>query len=271
MKALCLLPELLTGEATSLRTPPSLPPRLSGQRGRLPGPCGSPGVQTGQGQPPATTATTPASILTQLQLRGGPSSSYRRHFHFLKLIFIETLPDVSAVTPPSPMDQVGKMRGQPYGGPNPYSQPQQQGPPTGPGPQQGGSYPGQGYGPPGPQRYPMGMQSRTPGAMGGMQYGQQMSAYGQQGPGGYSQQSQGYYSQHGPPSHPGQQQPPYPGQPQGSSGPPYAQQGLPSQPPGQHGQPGAPYPQSQGPHGPPPGQPPYVPPQQQQQPQQQGP
>uniref|UniRef100_A0A672GK98 AT-rich interactive domain-containing protein 1A-like n=1 Tax=Salarias fasciatus TaxID=181472 RepID=A0A672GK98_SALFA len=76
--------------------------------------------------------------------------------------------------PPSPMDQVGKMRGQPYGGPNPYSQ-QQQGPPSGPGPQQGGSYPGQGYGPPGPQRYPMGMQSRTPGAMGSMQYGQSSS------------------------------------------------------------------------------------------------
>ena len=77
------------------------------------------------------------------------------------------------VQPPSPMDQVGKMRGQPYGGPNPYSQ-QQQGPPTGPGPQQGGSYPGQAYGPPGPQRYPMGMQSRTPGTMAGMQYGQQV-------------------------------------------------------------------------------------------------
>lgn len=76
--------------------------------------------------------------------------------------------------PPSPMDQVGKMRGQPYGGPNPYSQQQQQGPPSGPGPQQGGSYPGQGYGPPGPQRYPMGMQSRTPGGMGSMQYGQQV-------------------------------------------------------------------------------------------------
>lgn len=72
------------------------------------------------------------------------------------------------------MDQVGKMRGQPYGGPNPYSQ-QQQGPPTGPGPQQGGSYPGQGYGPPGPQRYPIGMQNRTPGGMGSMQYGQQVS------------------------------------------------------------------------------------------------
>lgn len=71
------------------------------------------------------------------------------------------------------MDQVGKMRAQPYG----YSQQQQQqqGPPSGPGPQQGGSYPGQGYGPPGPQRYPMGMQGRTPGGMGGMQYGQQVS------------------------------------------------------------------------------------------------
>uniref|UniRef100_A0A8C9XIP4 AT-rich interaction domain 1A n=1 Tax=Sander lucioperca TaxID=283035 RepID=A0A8C9XIP4_SANLU len=185
--------------------------------------------------------------------------------------------------PPSPMDQVGKMRGQPYVGPNPYSQ-QQQGPPTGPVPQQGGSYPGQGYGPPGPQRYPMGMQqNRTPGAMGGIQYGQQMSAYGQQGPGGYSQQSQGYYGQHGAPPHSGQQQqqqqqPPYTGQPQGSSGSPYPQQGHASQPSGQHGQPGPPYQQSQGPHGPPPGQPPYsqppqsqpgqppyVPPQQQQQ------
>uniref|UniRef100_A0A3P9PJU6 AT-rich interaction domain 1B n=1 Tax=Poecilia reticulata TaxID=8081 RepID=A0A3P9PJU6_POERE len=179
--------------------------------------------------------------------------------------------------PPSPMDQVGKMRSQPYGGPNPYSQ-HQQGPSSGPGPQQAGSYPAQSYGPPGPQRYPMGMQSRTPGTMGGMQYGQQMSAYGQQGPGGYSQQNQGYYSQHGPQPHPGQQQPPYSGQTQGSSTAPYSQQGHPSQPPGQHTQSGPPYQQSQGPHGPaagqpsysqPPqshsGQPPYVSPQQQQQ------
>uniref|UniRef100_A0A3Q4I1S4 AT-rich interactive domain 1Ab n=1 Tax=Neolamprologus brichardi TaxID=32507 RepID=A0A3Q4I1S4_NEOBR len=179
------------------------------------------------------------------------------------------------------MDQVGKMRSQPYGGPNPFSQ-QQQGPPTGPGPQQAGSYPGQGYGPPGPQRYPIGMQSRPPGTMSGMQYGQQMSAYGQQGPGGYGQQSQGYYGQHGPAPHPGQQQPPYSGQPQGTSGPSYPQQGHPSQTPGQHGQPGPPYQQSQGPHGPPqsqppysqpqqsqPGQPPYVSPQQQQSQQQQ--
>lgn len=72
------------------------------------------------------------------------------------------------------MDQLGKIRGQPYGGPNPYPS-QQQGPASGPGPQQGGSYAGQGYGPPAPQRYPMGIQSRTPGAMGGMQYGQQVS------------------------------------------------------------------------------------------------
>uniref|UniRef100_A0A8C6PA10 AT-rich interaction domain 1A n=1 Tax=Nothobranchius furzeri TaxID=105023 RepID=A0A8C6PA10_NOTFU len=78
---------------------------------------------------------------------------------------------------PNPMDQVGKMRSQPYGGPNPYSQ-HQHGPPSGPGPQQGSSYPGQGFGPPGPQRYPMGMQSRTPGSMSGMQYGQQVSVYG---------------------------------------------------------------------------------------------
>ncbi|XP_013855891.1 AT-rich interactive domain-containing protein 1A, partial [Austrofundulus limnaeus] len=188
----------------------------------------------------------------------------------------------SRAQPPSPMDQVGKMRGQPYGGPNPYSQ-HQQGPPAGPGAQQGGgSYPGQSYGPPGPQRYPMGMQTRTPGAIGGVLYGQQMSAYGQQGPGGYNQQNQGYYGQHGPPPHPGQQQPSYPGQPQGSSGTAYPQQGHPSQPAAQHVQPGTPYQQSQGPHGsassqppysqPPqsqPGQPSYAPPQQQPQQQQQ--
>ncbi|XP_061753381.1 AT-rich interactive domain-containing protein 1A isoform X1 [Nerophis ophidion] len=171
--------------------------------------------------------------------------------------------------PASPMDQVGKMRGQPYGAPSPYPQPTQ-GPPSGPGSQQVGSYPGQGYGSPGPQRYPMGIQGRTPGAIGGMQYGQQMSAYGQQGSGGYGQQSQGYYGQHGAPPHASQQQTPYPGQTQGSSGPPFPQQGHPSQPPGQHGQPGAPYSQSQGPHGTPPGQAPYVPPQQQST-QQQGP
>ncbi|XP_076865812.1 AT-rich interactive domain-containing protein 1A-like [Brachyhypopomus gauderio] len=74
--------------------------------------------------------------------------------------------------PPSPMDQVGKIRGQHYAGGNPYSQPQ--GPP--PGAQQGPPYPGQGYGPPGPQRYPMSLQGRSPGGMGSVQYGQQVSS-----------------------------------------------------------------------------------------------
>lgn len=68
------------------------------------------------------------------------------------------------------MDQMGKMRGQPYGSGGPYSQQPHQGPPSGP--QQGPAYPGQGYGPPGPQRYPMGMQGR-------MQYGQQVIALSQ--------------------------------------------------------------------------------------------
>lgn len=63
------------------------------------------------------------------------------------------------------MDQMGKMRGQPYGAGSPYTQQPHQGPPGG---QQGPAYPGQGYGPPGPQRYPMAMQGR-------MQYGQQVS------------------------------------------------------------------------------------------------
>ncbi|XP_031649325.1 LOW QUALITY PROTEIN: AT-rich interactive domain-containing protein 1A [Oncorhynchus kisutch] len=180
--------------------------------------------------------------------------------------------------PPSPMDHVGKMRGQGYGGANPYSQQQGQGQgPPPPGAQQGASYPGQGYGPPGPQRYPMGMQGRTPTGMAGMQYGQQMAGFGQQGPGGYGQQSQGYYSQHGPPPHSGQQQAPYPqqvhpsqgqGSPQG--GPPQAQppynQGPPQPPqqPGpQQGQSGPSYPQQQGPPG-------QQPPQQQPPSQQQG-
>ncbi|KAJ7991414.1 hypothetical protein DPEC_G00283590 [Dallia pectoralis] len=185
--------------------------------------------------------------------------------------------------PPSPMDQVGKMRGQGYGGANPYSQPQPgQGPP--PGAQQGASYPGQGYGPPGPQRYPMGMQGRTPAGMGGMQYGQQMAGYGQQGPGGYGQQNQGYYSQQQGPypqqAHASQGQPgapsPYPqgqGPPQG--GPPQAQpyNQAPQQQPGpQPGQPGAQgsgpqssYAQQPGPQGPQPPQQQQGLPQQQQQ------
>lgn len=54
-------------------------------------------------------------------------------------------------------------RPQLYGmGNNPHSQTQQSSP-----------YPGQSYGPPGPQRYPVGMQGRAPAAMGGMQYPQQ--------------------------------------------------------------------------------------------------
>lgn len=80
---------------------------------------------------------------------------------------------VSAPQPPGAMDPMAKMRGQQYGGGSPYSQQPGQGPP--PGAQQGHAYPGQGYGPLGSQRYPVVMQGRTPGAMGGMQYGQQVS------------------------------------------------------------------------------------------------
>ncbi|XP_008633369.1 PREDICTED: AT-rich interactive domain-containing protein 1A [Corvus brachyrhynchos] len=87
------------------------------------------------------------------------------------------------------MDQMGKMRPQPYGGNNPYTQ--QQGPQAGP--QQGHGYPGQPYGPQTPQRYPMGMQSRTQSTMGSISYAQQMPPYGQQGPSAYGQQSQTPY------------------------------------------------------------------------------
>ncbi|XP_063164170.1 AT-rich interactive domain-containing protein 1B isoform X1 [Candoia aspera] len=67
--------------------------------------------------------------------------------------------------------------------------------------QAGSPYPGQSYGPPGPQRFPMGMQSRTPGSMGGMQYPQQQmpSQYGPQGVTGYCQQP--YYNQQPQPQH----------------------------------------------------------------------
>ncbi|XP_056423049.1 AT-rich interactive domain-containing protein 1B isoform X10 [Hyla sarda] len=77
---------------------------------------------------------------------------------------------------------------------NPYSQTQQSSP-----------YPGQTYGPQGPQRYPMGIQGRTHSTMGGMQYPQQQMPpqYGQQGVSGYCQQGQQpYYNQ--------QSQSPYP-------------------------------------------------------------
>ena len=66
------------------------------------------------------------------------------------------------------MDPMVMKRPQLYGmGSNPHSQPQQSSP-----------YPGGSYGPPGPQRYPISIQGRTPGAMGGMQYPQQQVCAG---------------------------------------------------------------------------------------------
>lgn len=79
------------------------------------------------------------------------------------------------VQPPGSMDPMGKMRGQPYGTSGPYSQQSQQGPSAGP--QPGPGYPGQGYAPPGPQRYPVGMQGRTSGGMGAMPYGPQVLSF----------------------------------------------------------------------------------------------
>uniref|UniRef100_A0A3Q2KXX4 AT-rich interaction domain 1B n=1 Tax=Equus caballus TaxID=9796 RepID=A0A3Q2KXX4_HORSE len=68
----------------------------------------------------------------------------------------------------SPMDPMVMKRPQLYGlGSNPHSQPQQSSP-----------YPGGSYGPPGPQRYPLSIQGRNPGAMGGMQYPQQQDLSG---------------------------------------------------------------------------------------------
>ncbi|KFV72847.1 AT-rich interactive domain-containing protein 1A, partial [Dryobates pubescens] len=94
----------------------------------------------------------------------------------------------------SPMDPMVMKRPQLYGmGSNPHSQTQQSSP-----------YPGQSYGPPGPQRYPVGMQGRAPTAMGGMQYPQQQipPQYGQQGVSGYCQQGQQpYYNQQPQPQH----------------------------------------------------------------------
>uniref|UniRef100_A0A8C0HLI0 AT-rich interaction domain 1B n=2 Tax=Buteo TaxID=30396 RepID=A0A8C0HLI0_9AVES len=92
------------------------------------------------------------------------------------------------------MDPMVMKRPQLYGmGNNPHSQTQQSSP-----------YPGQSYGPPGPQRYPVGMQGRAPAAMGGMQYPQQQipPQYGQQGVSGYCQQGQQpYYNQQPQPQH----------------------------------------------------------------------
>ncbi|KAK6474520.1 AT-rich interactive domain-containing protein 1A-like [Huso huso] len=181
-----------------------------------------------------------ADMGSSSQYGGGHQAWQQRTHHPSPMSPGSTGQPLSRNQPSSPMDQMGKMRGQPY--PGAYSQ---QGPP--PGPQQGASYPGQGYGPPTPQRYPMSMQGRTPGSMGAMQYGQQMPTYGQQGPAGYGQQGQGapYYSQQAQPplaqqqQPPQQQQSPYPQQPQAqpASQSPYSQQ-HPAQPSGQ-----SPYPQ----------------------------
>eukprot|EP00062_Callorhinchus_milii_P010172 gi/632954731/ref/XP_007893116.1/ PREDICTED: AT-rich interactive domain-containing protein 1A isoform X1 [Callorhinchus milii] len=104
--------------------------------------------------------------------------------------------------PTSPMDHMGMKRPQPYGGNNnPYAQQPQQAPP-----QQSGPYPGQPYGPPMSQRYPVGAQGRTQGTMsGGMQYPQQMAPYSQQGAGSYCQQGQTPYYNQQQPSYPQQQ------------------------------------------------------------------
>nr|XP_042118292.1 AT-rich interactive domain-containing protein 1B isoform X2 [Peromyscus maniculatus bairdii] len=92
------------------------------------------------------------------------------------------------------MDPMVMKRPQLYGmGTHPHSQPQQSSP-----------YPGGSYGPPGAQRYPLSMQGRAPGALGGMQYPQQQMPpqYGQQGVSGYCQQGQQpYYNQQPQPPH----------------------------------------------------------------------
>ncbi|XP_073441849.1 AT-rich interactive domain-containing protein 1B isoform X9 [Dendrobates tinctorius] len=92
------------------------------------------------------------------------------------------------------MDPIVMKRPPLYGmGSSSYSQTQQSSP-----------YPGQTYGPQGSQRYSVGIQGRTHGILGGMQYPQQQMPpqYGQQGISGYCQQGQqSYYNQ--------QSQPPY--------------------------------------------------------------
>ncbi|KYO37051.1 AT-rich interactive domain-containing protein 1B [Alligator mississippiensis] len=140
-------------------------------------------------------------------------------------------------SPSSPMDQMGKMRPQPYGGSNPYAQ--QQGPQSGP--QQGHGYPGQPYGPQTPQRYPMAMQGRTQSAMGSISYAQQIPPYGQQGPSAYGQQSQTpYYNQQAQQHQPSQ--PPYTQQ---QSQSPYQQQQTPQTASSALSQQSSSYPQSQ--------------------------
>ncbi|XP_048661877.1 AT-rich interactive domain-containing protein 1B isoform X6 [Marmota marmota marmota] len=92
------------------------------------------------------------------------------------------------------MDPMVMKRPQLYGmSSNPHSQAQQSSP-----------YPGGSYGPPGAQRYPLGMQGRAPGALGALQYPQQQMPpqYGQQGVSGYCQQGQQpYYNQQPQPPH----------------------------------------------------------------------
>ncbi|XP_041034668.1 AT-rich interactive domain-containing protein 1B isoform X2 [Carcharodon carcharias] len=94
----------------------------------------------------------------------------------------------------NPIEQMGMKRPQLYGmNNNPYSQQQHQQQQ-----QQSGPYPGQSYGPPTPQHYPMSMQGRNQSSMGGMQYPQQQMPpqYSQQGMSGYCQQGQQpYYNQ----------------------------------------------------------------------------
>ncbi|XP_031441663.1 AT-rich interactive domain-containing protein 1A-like, partial [Clupea harengus] len=221
----------------------------------------------------------PVDMGSSSQYGGGHPAWQQRSHHPSPMSPGNSGQPLSRNQPPSPMDQVGKIRGQHYSTANPYSQ--GQGPPTLP--PQGTSYPAQGYGPPGAQRYPLGMQGRTPAGMSSMQYGQQMGGYGQHGPHGpgpYSHQGQaGYYGQQGPPPHASQQQSPYPqaGHSSGPPGqPPYTQQQQQQQqqqPPAAHGPQGPPYSQGQGPmqgppQGPPQGQPPYPHPHPHSQPQQ---
>ncbi|XP_068087974.1 AT-rich interactive domain-containing protein 1B isoform X2 [Hyperolius riggenbachi] len=88
----------------------------------------------------------------------------------------------------NPMDPLVMKRPPIYGmGNSPYLQTQQT--------QQSSPYPGQSYGPPGPQRYPMGIQGRPHSVIGGVQYPQQQMPpqYGQQSVSGYCQQP--YYNQ----------------------------------------------------------------------------
>ncbi|KAJ8290180.1 hypothetical protein GJAV_G00009650 [Gymnothorax javanicus] len=185
----------------------------------------------------------PADIGSGGQYGGGHQVWQQRSHHPSPLSPGSAVQPLNRSQATGSMEQMGKMRGQAgFGGPHPYSQ-QQPGPAACP--PQGPSYPGQGYGAPGPQRYPMSIGRAQ--AM-GLPYSQQMSGYGQQ--------SQGpYYSQQAPPPHGGQQAPVYP-QHHGAQ-PTYPQtQGLPHGPPsyGQsaqppYGQPGPPSQTAQGPQG----------------------